>query len=323
MSDIVLVTGAGGFVGRAVVQALEAAGCRVRAGHRRPRAGEARVDVLDRASLDAAMADVRTVVHCAVGAPRDTSVIVDGTRQTLAAARSAGVERFIQLSSVAVYGTTQGRVDEDAATGQPGGAYGTAKVTAEALCRDTAATMAVAILRPSLIYGPGSVQWTVPYLDRLRSGRWPALGEAGEGVANLIHVDDLAGFIAHIATSRQPIAGTFNVNGADLPTWNRYLEQLRLAIGAPAAASTGVPGRATLAARKGAKAAALLLARAGLPHAALDGFVAAIPSHDEVQRFRSRTSYAIDRMTAVGYVPRIDLAEGVAGIARSERAGRQ
>ncbi len=322
MTGTVLVTGAGGFVGRRVVAALEAAGLPVVAGHRRLPPGAASpdvraLDVLDPRALAVAMPGVETVVHAAVGGPRDTRVIVDGTRNTLAAARAAGVRRFIQLSSVAVYGTVTGTIDEAASTDRPHGAYGAAKVAAEASCHAAQDTMAVAILRPTLIYGPRSAAWTTLYLDRLRDG-WPALGAAGQGTANLVHVDDLAGFVAHLAGTPAPIAGTFNVNGADTPTWDAYLEALRDAIQAPVARGA-LPGRLALAARKLAKAAAGRT-RGTLP--ALDRFVARTPSHDEVARFRIPVQYAIGRMVAAGYRPRISVEQGVADIAAWDRAGR-
>ncbi|WP_153002629.1 NAD-dependent epimerase/dehydratase family protein [Sphingomonas endophytica] len=317
MTGTVLVTGAGGFVGRASVAALRARGRTVIAGFRRPPPGERALDVLDPAALAAAMQGVETVVHTAVGGPRDTRVIVEGTRNTLAAACAAGVQRFIQLSSVAVYGAVEGVIDEGAPIDRPHGAYGAAKVAAEETCRTAAGATAVAILRPTLIYGPGSAQWTTPYLDRLRDGRWPALGAAGQGDANLVHVDDLAGFITHLATAPAAIAGTFNVNGADIPTWDGYLEALRVAIAAPP--PTGrLPGSTTLAARKLAKA----IVATGRAPAPLHRFVARTPSHDELVRFRTPVRYAIRRMLETGYRPTIDVATAVAGIADWERAGR-
>ncbi|MEH3122939.1 MAG: NAD-dependent epimerase/dehydratase family protein [Sphingomonas phyllosphaerae] len=320
MTGTVLVTGAGGFVGRRVVAALEAAGVPVVAGYRRPPPGGTALNVLDPKALAVTMPGVETVVHTAVGGPRDTRVIVDGTRNTLAAAQAAGVKRFIQLSSVAVYGAATGTIDEDAPTDHPHGAYGAAKVAAEAACRQANDALAVAVLRPTLIYGPRSAAWTTLYLDRLHHG-WPRLGAAGRGDANLVHVDDLAGFVTHLATSATPIAGTFNVNGADVPTWDAYLEALRDAVQAPAGAGS-LPGKATLAARKLAKALGAGAARAGVTLAPLERFVARTPSHDEVARFGTPVRYAIDRMLATGFAPKITLAEGVADIAAWERAGR-
>lgn len=325
MTGTVLVTGAGGFVGSRVVAALEAAGLPVVAGHRRlppgPSAPAHRaLDVLDPKSLAVAMPGVETVVHTAVGGARDTRVIVDGTRNTLAAARAAGVRRFIHLSSVAVYGDVSGEIDEDAPTDRPHGRYGAAKVAAEASCRAAQDAMAVAILRPTLIYGPRSAAWTTLYLDRLRDG-WPALGAAGRGAANLLHVDDLAGFIVHLTTVPAPITGVFNVNGGDIPTWNAYLEALREAVGAAPGRGTH-PGRATLTARKLAKAATAAAARAGVTLGPLDRFVARTPSQDEMTRFATSVRYSTTRMLATGYRPKISLARGIAGIATWERAGR-
>jgi UDP-glucose 4-epimerase len=321
MTGKVLVTGAGGFVGRRVVAALHAAGVPVIAAHRRPPTGGRALDVLDPKTLAVAMPGIETVVHTAVGGPRDTRVIVDGTRNTLAAARAAGVKRFVQLSSVAVYGAVRGTVSEDAPTDRPHGAYGAAKVAAEVACHAAADAMAVAILRPTLIYGPGSAAWTTLYLDRLLDGGWPVLGAAGQGDANLVHVDDLAGFIVHLATASEPTAGVFNVNGADVPTWDAYLEALRDAVQAPRP-NGSLPGRPTLIARKAAKALGAVAERAGTSLAPLDRFVARIPSHDEVARFRTPVRYAIDRMLATGYRPRMTVAQAVADIAAWDRAGR-
>ncbi|WP_028967563.1 NAD-dependent epimerase/dehydratase family protein [Sphingomonas phyllosphaerae] len=320
MTGTVLVTGAGGFVGQRVVAALQAAGVPVVAGYRRPPPGGTALNVLEPKALAVTMPGIETVVHTAIGGPRDTRVIVDGTRNTLAAARAAGVKRFIQLSSVAVYGAATGTIDEDAPTDHPHGAYGAAKVAAEAACRQAGDALSVAILRPTLIYGPRSAAWTTAYLDRLHDG-WPVLGDAGRGDANLIHVDDLAAFITHLATGATPIAGTFNVNGADIPTWHGYLEALRDAVQAPAGTGS-LPGTATLAARKLAKAASAAAGRAGMSLDPLERFVARTPSHDEVARFRTSVRYAIDRMQATGFTPRISVADGVADIAAWERAGR-
>jgi UDP-glucose 4-epimerase len=230
------------------------------------------------------------------------------------------VKRFIQISSVAVYGAATGTIDEDTSTEHPHGAYGAAKVAAEAACQQAGDGLSVAILRPTLIYGPGSAAWTTTYLDRLHDG-WPVLGDAGRGDANLVHVDDLAGFITHLATSAAPIAGTFNVNGADIPTWHAYLEALRDAVQAPAG-SGSLPGSATLAARKLAKAIGAAAGRAGVALDPLERFVARTPSYDEVARFRTSVRYTIERMQATGFTPRISVAEGIADIAAWERAGR-
>jgi 2-alkyl-3-oxoalkanoate reductase len=321
----VLVTGAAGFVGSAVVRALVGAGHEVVAGVRRraswpvpPRVTEICLDVLDRPALQAAMRGCTSVVHCAVGPPRDTVVITTGTRNVLDAANATGIAKFIQLSSVAVYGDVQGMVGEDAPTASPSGAYGAAKLLAEGACVQRRGGMAAALLRPSLIYGPGGEQWTGLYMDRLLAGGWGAMGEAGEGDCNLIHVDDLAGFIVHLLG--RPMAGlaVYNVNGRDIPSWNAYLAALANAVGAPFAARYSVPGRGRLAVRKAAR----VLGLAGIEAAPVRRFVTATPSAEEVARFARKVRYTTGPMSAAGYVPPTDVGQAMAGIAQWHRAGR-
>ena len=325
----VFVTGAAGFVGSAMVRALAGGGMAVRAGVRRidgrpcpDRVEPVLADVLDRAALEQAFARCDAVVHCAIGGPRDTRVITEGTANALAAASAAGVTRFIQLSSVAVYGDRAGELDEGAATSNPAGAYGRAKLEAEQACAAAPAGMAVAVLRPTLIYGPGSDQWVVPYLDRILSGRWGRLGAAGEGDCNLIHVDDLAAFARHLLVQGWTGHRVFNVNGTDIPTWNRYLEGLADAVGAPLSTEMSLPGGATRALRKLAKAALTIGGRAGVDVAPLRRWVDHTPSSDEAARFSRKVRYLCAPMAETGFAPATSLDGGIAGIAAWHRAGR-
>ena len=182
--DSVLVTGAGGFVGGWVCEALHLSRwAQVRAGIGRWTSAVriARFpleivpcDVLDPNALARALDGIHAVVHCARGA--DPWVTVEGTRLLLQAAQAAGVRRVVYLSSVAVYGEAAGMVDETTpALGEPT-AYARSKLEAEALChRAAAAGLEVVILRPTLIYGPFGETWTIAYATRLASGRWRSL----------------------------------------------------------------------------------------------------------------------------------------------------
>lgn len=242
-AEAILITGAGGFVGATIVEALHFAGdCRVHAGIARwssaPRIARLPVklvqcDVMKPEELSDAFKHVDYIIHCAVG--EDLSIMVDGTKNVLRAAASAGVKRVVYISSVAVYGEATGEIDEERKP-PPGtlSEYGVAKAAAEALCKDLGGDLDVVILRPSIIYGPFSTRWTMLFALRLRSGRWKQLGALGEGKCNLVHVHDVAKY-AIAAVRQQGVAGEiFNINGPEVVTWNDYIERFNYQLGMPA-----------------------------------------------------------------------------------------
>jgi nucleoside-diphosphate-sugar epimerase len=241
MQGPVLVTGAGGFIGGRVVEMLHALGVPgVRAGVRRwstaAQVGRLPVelvacDVLDPATLQAAMAGVWAVVHCAVGDRRTT---VEGTRNVLAAARAAGVSRVVHLSTIDVYGTATGRIDESAPLTPTGAEYGDSKIEAERLCAEArAAGLPVTILRPTIVYGPHSALWTVEFAERLQAGPWLLPEAETSGTCNLVYVDDLVGAVVCALRRPEPVNDAFNINGPDRPTWLAYFKALNDAMGLP------------------------------------------------------------------------------------------
>jgi nucleoside-diphosphate-sugar epimerase len=174
---MILVTGASGFVGRALLCHLAAQGNAVRAAYRNdavsPPAGVQSVSVGDLGSKQdwgAALQAVNVVVHAAarVHIMKDVAidplsvyrkVNVDGTLNLATQAAAAGVRRFIFLSSVKVHGesTAEGgafRADKEPI---PVDSYGISKLEAERGLQVIAAQtgMEVVIIRPPLVYGPG------------------------------------------------------------------------------------------------------------------------------------------------------------------------
>lgn len=237
----VLVTGAGGFIGGRVVEVLHQAGLAgVRPSVRRwasaPRIGRLPVeivqcDVIEPDQVDAAVAGVEGIVHCATG---DREVIVDGTRNLLEAALRHRVRRVVYLSSVAVYGEVSGQAPEESPLAGTGSEYADSKIEAERLCREYAGRgLPVTILRPTIVYGPFSDSWTTEFAGRLRSGSWLLSEEDCDGTCNLLYVDDLVAAIL-LALGNEGAAGeAFNVNGPDRPTWNEYFRALNEAMGLP------------------------------------------------------------------------------------------
>ncbi|MEM7313662.1 MAG: NAD(P)-dependent oxidoreductase [Planctomycetota bacterium] len=237
----ILVTGASGFVGGRLIEALrmldKSAVGTIRHWTRaaRPARIGAEVVVCDIENPDdvaRAMTGVDAVVHCAY---IDTHAsIVGGTQNMLQAAKSAGVEHFIFISSAEVYDTTTvGDITEESPTIPVDGKdYKNWKIEAESLCREFNDSLGVTILRPSLIYGPFGASWSIDIAKRLQSGKW-GLFEGRDGIANLVYVDDLVRLILHCLRDNRSRGQTFNSNGPNPPTWNEYFDAFNNTLGRP------------------------------------------------------------------------------------------
>jgi nucleoside-diphosphate-sugar epimerase len=135
---------------------------------------------------------------------------------------------------MAVYGSALGVVDETTKPALPLNGYAKARITSEALVQQYVTDGGDAvIIRPSCIFGAGSGPWAGRIARLLTSRRLGDLGELGDGVCNLIHVDDLAGMIIAMISARGVAGETFNASADwQRPTWNEFLIRFARAIGA-------------------------------------------------------------------------------------------
>lgn len=232
----VLVLGASGFIGGHVVAALAASGWAVPiAASRRGAAAAApavqtrRLDARDPAAMAQALAGVDAVVNCVTG---DADSIVGGARVLFScAARLKPQPRIVHLSTMMVYGSATGTVDESAALLGDWDAYSAAKTEAEHLAKSCTD---VVVLRPGIVYGPDSPIWSRGIGLWLQAGRLGDLGAAGAGYCNLVHVDDVVEAV--LRSLRAPdIAGeAFNLSLSAPPTWNEYFQEYSRALGCTA-----------------------------------------------------------------------------------------
>ncbi|OIH94623.1 nucleoside-diphosphate sugar epimerase [Curtobacterium sp. MCBA15_001] len=253
MGRRVLVTGASGFLGRAVAAAVRDAGHEVRTFQRRPSGVPGVTDVLgtmtDADAVARAVSGVQAVVHLAAkvslaGDPADFArVNVDGTRSLLAAARGAGVDRFVFVSSPSVAHTGSSIAGEGATPADPEharGDYARTKARAELLALEADAPgFAVVAVRPHLVWGPGDTQLVGRIVDRAARGRLPLL-DSGAALIDSCYVDNAASAMvaalshaaddavhgnAYVVTNGEPrpvaelLDGICRASGVPTPRW--------------------------------------------------------------------------------------------------------
>ena len=228
MTRSVLVLGAGGFIGRRVIQILAAADgvSPIAAGRTISAASAAgvpieRLDASDATALQAALRKVDAVVNCVAG-PAMGPVAE-------ALFRSAGAMPVVYLSSMAVYGNAEGLISETAPLTAEQGDYAAAKLAGERLAENCPGAV---VLRPGCVYGPGSTQWSLRIARLLKARRIGDLGAGGDGIANLVHVEDVARAVLAALQTPQAQGQAFNLAMADAPTWNDYFLQFAKALGA-------------------------------------------------------------------------------------------
>lgn len=312
----ILVTGGRGFIGAALVAAQRKDGFDARPGVRKPRSdGETACDLDDATETRTATAGARLVVHTAYG---DLGAMERQCANLLAAMSDTGVDSLVYFSSIAVYGEREGAVREiDGPVGALD-AYASGKIACERLVRAWAEATdhperRAVILRPGIVYGAGSRYWIDRLAQRIRAGVWGDFGAAGDGVAALIHVDDLADLVVR-ATNRLtgeermslPRVATLNAVGAETPCWNDYFAALAAALGAPDLPALDA---ATLARRAPVALAAKVWRRIGLP-----GFEkqALIPAAGELALFAREAQYDTSAARALlGFTPTVSLDEGL------------
>ncbi|ASW57172.1 NAD(P)-dependent oxidoreductase [Plantactinospora sp. KBS50] len=228
MTRPVLVTGGAGVLGKALASTLAGRGDQVVSMDIRPwPAAPPGVrhtvgDIRDRERMRLLTDGAGAVVHCASALPSYPaatirSVIVDGSRSVLDAARHAGVSRVVYISTTSVYGLPTVVPTPETYPRQPVDPYGVCKVEVEQMCerlRDEG--MVVPILRPKTFLGPGRMGLFAMLFEWAEEGHnFPLLG-GGRALTQMCATEDVVTAVLAVLEAPDEIANdTYNVAAAE------------------------------------------------------------------------------------------------------------
>lgn len=234
-----LVTGATGFIGSHLAERLLREGrevrvlCRAGSEKKLPETVRARADVVhgdleDEKSLYAATRGAKRVFHCA-GHVLDwgteeqfRNTNVRATAWMLSAAEDSKVERFVHMSSIAVFGTpSPPTFDDDTPHGETSDLYSRTKAAGETLVLDAAREgLPATVLRPAVVYGPRGT-WLEYPMQMIEEGKFFLLG-GGTGTCHPCYIENLLDATLLAAEHPKAIGEAFIVADDDPITFREY-----------------------------------------------------------------------------------------------------
>lgn len=248
---MLLITGATGFVGRALTDRLRAEGRTFRRALRNSQGADETSTIVGPVGADThwemAVSGCSAVVHLAarVHVMREAAtqplsafreVNVEGTRTLALQAARAGVRRFVFLSSVKVNGeATAGRAFEEVDPPNPQDPYGISKREAEDVLRRIAREtgLEVVILRPPLVYGPGVKANFLRMMRWIDRGVPLPLGSV-RNARSLVYVGNLVDAVIRCVEHPAAAGETFLVDDGEPVSTPQLLREIGAALGRPA-----------------------------------------------------------------------------------------
>lgn len=239
----ILVTGATGFIGGRIIERFsQETKARIKAlVHNPSRAFRiARFDIdiilgdiLNQKLLYKVTKDVDYVIHCAIGntsnALLNYKITVKGTENLLKASLKNKIKRFVYFSTMSVYGyPLSERCNELTPYKKVAGDYyNNAKIEAEELVSQYMRKgLPVVILQPTIVYGPYGATWTIDIVNQLKREEL-FLIDNGEGLANLVYVDNVVDAVYLALTKEKALGEKFIISdGRGIP-WRGFFNYYR------------------------------------------------------------------------------------------------
>lgn len=156
------------------------------------------------------------------------AINLDATRRLLEECRRVGVQRFVYGSTIGVYGTQDGLLDETSPP-RPDNIYGATKLEAETAVKLASRDLQTCIVRISEAYGPGDLR-LLKLFQAIDRGRFAMVGD-GANRRQLIHVADLVRGLLVAAQHPAAIGETFVFAGREVLTTNDMIATIARALG--------------------------------------------------------------------------------------------
>jgi len=319
----VLLTGATGFLGSHLLDLLLERDANVRV---LVRPGEdtgqlpmdkveiCRGDLADRAALATAVKGREYVLHCAArtgpwGPWAEYQLAnVQGLETLVNVSLDAGVWRIVHVSSVTVHGVdVHGEADELAALCGGPDPYSQSKVAGERLLQQMIEDRGapVTIVRPGLVYGPRDAGSFGRFTSLIEQGKMVVIG-SGKNHMPLIYVTDVARGILLASTTKQAIGRAYLLVNDESVTQERYLNTIATELGVPSP-RRHIPYRLASSIGALAELAGHALHQRQPPPLTRFG-IEVLGGENRITISRARTE--------LGFVPQVNLVEGVrAGVA--------
>ncbi len=253
--DLTLVTGATGYIGRALVARLLAESRPVRLLVRAARLNDIAAlwpgqapqicigDIGESASLRVAVTGVDTVLHLASHSPRKRvpgvdpiaghwRVTAEGTQALVGEAQRAGVRRFVLVSSVRVLSEGSANGLDESSVVAPTSAYGRAKLAAEEAVR-AANELEGSILRLPSVYGVGGESFVSQMISVVERGWFPPPPRTANK-RSMIHVDDAITALLLLARRPEAVGKTYIATDGELHSTHEIYQKVCAALGRPA-----------------------------------------------------------------------------------------